>query len=1015
MLFYPFTRLEILLFNSFTSHFFKSIFFQTIFIFVSIVTYGQEPVLQFEHLDMSDGFSDNRINQVMQDQHGIIWAATKFGVNRYDGDKVRLYPLANSITIYKLQVKGENNILVGTDRGLYNYHKEKDRFELYRPVDKKATDTIFNQKIFSISISNSQDFWIGGSTGKFYFIQEGKKNYSFNACRLNPSFPNADIISLSQDRFGKIWLGTSNGEVWSFDPRSKALHPLQEIENYYPISDILVDSQSQVWIASLGNGLYRYNLESKELSHYTAKAKRGESINNNIVLGLYEGNNERVFIGTDGGGINLYEPIKDKFTYFKQEDGEWGLSDNSILCFGRGMHNVIFAGTVHGGISYFKDRMSVYNVSPHKLAFETDKQGSRILEDSQANLWITAGRNGLRKYNPQTGEVDIFIDDKNNDKDLSGDIILSIIEDEKERIWIGSLREGLNIYDTKEQKFISFTGKENLSGIYAIEKGSDGHIWVGTTNGIVIYNEQLNIIKRLNTHTCEGLSNNRITSLYKDAKGEIWVGTENGLNILSAEGEWLESFYTSNKDNTSLSGNHILSIQEGPDLSVYVGTYGFGLNRYSRRDKKFERIGVQKGLYGKIVRGILIDHQKNIWLSTNLGLSRINNDTISNFGIQDGITPFRGGEASLSNSGRIYFAGNEGLSYFEPESLHQEISQPRVFFTGFKIVEEEDSREIEPSGFWDKQGSDILKLHADFSLFTVNFSSSNYFDLEDTEYFYKLEGLNNEWQALNKLNSITFSNLAPGAYNLHVTTKKGTEEPSIHKANIEFLVLPAFWQRREVQVISILLLGLSIFFLTNWRNRNIKKQRDDFKKIVAIRTREVEKEKDKAYKNELELLETERQNEQLKQKRLSDELKFKTEELTNSTLRTVHKNNLLVEIKEDFIAEGKKHIELKKFFDQIVGKIDDSLAIDTEWKQFYSIFKQVHPSFIPSLKKENPSLTDRELRLCALIKLNFPSQQIATLFGISLNSIKVARHRLRKKLKIEEGMSFEDFFKLKGL
>lgn len=75
----------------------------------------------------------------------------------------------------------------------------------------------------------------------------------------------------------------------------------------------------------------------------------------------------------------------------------------------------------------------------------------------------------------------------------------------------------------------------------------------------------------------------------------------------------------------------------------------------------------------------------------------------------------------------------------------------------------------------------------------------------------------------------------------------------------------------------------------------------------------------------------------------------------------------------------------------------------------------MHPGFIPQLKEETPSLTDRELRLCALIKLNFPSHQIATLFGISLNSIKVARHRLRKKLKIEEGKSFQEFFEEKGL
>ena len=282
-------------------------------------------------------------------------------------------------------------------------------------------------------------------------------------------------------------------------------------------------------------------------------------------------------------------------------------------------------------------------------------------------------------------------------------------------------------------------------------------------------------------------------------------------------------------------------------------------------------------------------------------------------------------------------------------------------------------------------------------------------------YFYKLEGLNNQWHSLNKRKSLTFSNLAPGEYKLHVAAKNGTGELSLQEANIQFQVLPSFWQRREVQIFLLLITGLAILFLANWRNRNIRKQRDNFKNIVAIRTKEVEKEKDRAYKNELELLETERQNEQLKQKRLSDELHFKTEELTNSTLRTVHKNNLLVEIKEDFIAEGKKNAGHKKFFKNIVEKIDDSLAIDTEWKQFYTIFHQVHPGFIPSLKEETPSLTDRELRLCALIKLNFPSQQIATLFGISLNSIKVARYRLRKKLKIEEGVSFEEFFDRQGL
>ncbi|WP_176132761.1 ligand-binding sensor domain-containing protein [Salegentibacter holothuriorum] len=971
--------------------------------------------MQFKHLDMSDGFSDNRINRVVQDNNGIIWTATRFGINRYDGEKVSKYALANTKVIYDLKVIGVDGILVATDKGLYSYHKESDRFENYNAEKEESTKSIFTQNIFSISNSNSQNFWIGGSAGNFHYVREDQKNYSFNALDLNASFPNTNIVSIFENQDGGLWLGTSNGEVWNFNLKTKKITPLNGLDNASAINDILVDSLNQLWVASYGNGLYKYDLKSDSLVHYKANAKNGESINNNIVLDLYEGNKQRIFIGTDGGGINLYDPEKNRFTYFKQKSGEWGLSDNSILCFGKGMHNMIFAGTVHGGISYFKDHTNVYNVSPRQLGFGTDKQSSQILEDTEANLWITAGRNGLRKYNTGTGNVEIFIDDKENNSDLGGDIVLSMEEDNKGRIWIGTLRGGLNVYDRNLKKFLIFPEKKNLRSIYVIEKGPNDNIWVGTANGIIVFNEQLDIVKRVNTLTCEGLSDNRITSIYRDAKDEMWVGTENGLNILSGKGKFLRNFSFSKDDIKSLSGNHILSINEGPDLSVYVGTYGFGLNRYSRRGDNFERIGEQEGLQGKIVRGILIDKQKNIWLSTNLGLSRIKDSIIRNFGIQEGIPPFHGGKASLSKSGRIYFAGNEGLSYFKPESLEQDIPKPLVFFTSFKIVEEEGSREINPAVFLNNQESDILKLQPGYSLFTVNFSSSNYFDLEDTEYFYKLEGLNNQWHSLNKRKSLTFSNLAPGDYTLHIAARNDTGELSQQEANIQIKVLPSFFQRKVIQALMLLLIGLMIFFLVRWRNRNIIKQRDKFKKIVAIRTKEVEKEKDRAYKNELELLETERQNELLKQKRLSDELNFKTEELTNSTLRTVHKNNLLVEIKENFIAEGKKDSQNKEFFKNIVEKIEDSLTIDTEWKQFYSIFNQVHAGFIPSLKEEAPSLTDRELRLCALIKLNFPSQQIATLFGISLNSIKVARHRLRKKLNMEEGSSFEDFFEAKGL
>lgn len=977
------------------------------FPFVSLV-HGQEPVLHFKKLDTRDGVSDDRVSDVVQDNTGLLWFATRFGISKYDGEKVKLYPLEDISEVYDLEVAGDNKILVGTDRGVFTYNNTRDLFELF-PFENKTGDSLDNEEVFCIYTSTSKSFWLGGSAGNFHYIKENKI-LTFSGPEINKDFPGTHIISISEGKDNELWLGTNNGQLWCFNPESTELKRVENLINTNPINDILVDGLNQLWLGTGGNGVFVYHLYSNEITHYIKKDNTGESINNNIVLSLYEGNNNRVFIGTDGGGINLFNQENRRFTYFKQEAGAWGLSDNSILSFGRGLHDLIWTGTVHGGINFFKDRIKVHNIAPEQLFFGKDKQSSRILEDSEGNLWVTAGRTGLRKYHPKTGEVEVFIDNKNDSGDLGGDIVLSLKEDKNARVWIGSLRGGLNVYDLEKKRFLTFPGKGELGGIYAIEEGDDQEMWVGTEDGIVVFDKSLTTVKELTTQSCPGLSQNVITSIYKDVKGEMWVGTEDGLNILSSNGRHIESFNYSSTDTTTLSSNHILSINEGPDLSVYIGTYGNGLNRYSRRDKSFERIGVKNGLNAKIIRGILIDDEKGIWLSTNLGLSRIKDETVTNFGIPEGITPFYGGNANLSRDGRIFFAGDQGLSYFRPGDLQPETSQPLVFFTSFKVVEKNGLIEIDPAQFIGIDKESGLKLQPGYSLFTVDFSSSNYFDKKDTDFFYQLEGSNDQWVALGNHKSLTFSNLAPGAYTLHVMAKNASDEGSPHVASVQFQVIAFPWERSEVQFLMFLFLGLAIFLIVSWRNKSIKKQRDNFKRLVAIRTAEVEKEKDRAYKNELELLKIEQQNEQLKQRRLADELIFKTEELTNNTLRTIHKNNLLVEIKENFIAETRENAEYNVFFKKTIDKIDDSLAIDAEWNHFYHIFNQVHPSFISSLKEEKPSLTDRELRLCALIKLNFPSHQIATLFGISLSSVKVARHRLRKKLEIQEGVSFEEFF-----
>lgn len=973
---------------------------------------AQEPVLQFKTLGIENGFSDSRIFEIVQAENGIVWTASRLGINRYDGTTVEEYRLPDHLEINDL-VKDDGDIFVATSKGLYIYQKKEGKFIPLSPSNPKKPWT--QNAFHKILRAAKGGFWLAGNGGKFYWCNSLKsptefKEFDINA--LTSSFKYSSITAMAGGKDGKLWIGTSRGELFSFEAAEKRVRKLREVDNDAPINDLMIDQSHHLWIATNGNGLFSYHTKEKTVLQYQKrKPNEGKSIDNNVVLCLLEGQKNRIYIGTDGGGINLFQPQTKQFTYFKQGEGKFDIQDNAILCFSRGMNNLIWAGTVHGGISLFKDQIDVYNISPEQLNFGEDKQGSKILEDAAGNFWITAGRDGLRKYNPKTKKTKTFVVQEPLGNGLRGNIVLSLYQDDRDRIWMGTLRNGINVYSVDAEKFITVPGGESLNGVYSITKGMDATIWVGTSSGVVVLNEDLQVVNRINTTTCKPLSSNVVTSIYKDVKGDMWVGTRDGLNLFSAEGKYKKSFYASARDRTSLSGNYILSIAEGPDLSIYVGTYGFGLNRFSRRFHNFKRMGAEEGLQGNIVRGILRDARDNIWLSTNLGMSQITKDTIINYGVLEGVPPFHGGAASLGSDGHIYFAGNYGLSSFKPEALKKESPQPFVFFTNVKVTGRNEDEFLNPESLPRNTAKNPeVVLLPSYRLFTANFSSTAYLDPENSHYYYKLKGLDNEWHALGNQKSISFSNLAPGDYTLYISTSQSLQTENVQKASLALHIKPSLWQRESVRALAILVTLFMVFFVVSWRNRNIKKQRDKLKDLVAIRTDEVEREKDRAYKNELELLEKEKQNEQLKQKRLHDELGFKTEELTNSTLRSVSKNKLLNQIKDELSKEVKKDKKRKVQLQPLINKIKDSLAIDTEWKSFYNLFHQVHPNFIQSLKDYAPSLTDRELRLCALIKLSFPSKQIATLFGISLSSVKVARHRLRKKLNIPPHISFEEFF-----
>jgi hypothetical protein len=210
--------------------------------------------------------------------------------------------------------------------------------------------------------------------------------------------------------------------------------------------------------------------------------------------------------------------------------------------------------------------------------------------------------------------------------------------------------------------------------------------------------------------------------------------------------------------------------------------------------------------------------------------------------------------------------------------------------------------------------------------------------------------------------------------------------------------------RYAIVVFSLLIL-LGLLFLLYRRNLQAKQEELLAKKQNDLMIADLKNAKLKEQRLEAVI-----ENKRLKENQLQFELEQKSRALTTQTLHMIQKNKLMEELKEKL--KGSLKLEPKeksKAILDLIHLIDFSFNLDKDWEDFKVIFEQLHQSFFGNLKKEVPDLSPAEIKLCSLLKLNIPSKDMAPILGISVDSLRIARYRLRKKLKIAEGDSLSAF------
>lgn len=262
---------------------------------------------------------------------------------------------------------------------------------------------------------------------------------------------------------------------------------------------------------------------------------------------------------------------------------------------------------------------------------------------------------------------------------------------------------------------------------------------------------------------------------------------------------------------------------------------------------------------------------------------------------------------------------------------------------------------------------------------------------------YRISDAENEWYKIEG-NKVEFSNLKDGDYTIYFRTSdiSGNLSPA---QSLEIDVLPPWYRNKWGLLLYLLLTVLIVLLFYAIHNKKIAKEQ----RLIKIK---FQREQQKLLHEKT--LENEKRIVQLKNESLQSEIKLKSKQLANNAMALVKKNETLQEIKKELMI-NKEGFNNYYSFKRLLKKLDNSIVLKDEWKVFENNFSQVHYEFFQILKVKHPILTPKDLKICAYIKMNFSSKEIAPLMNISVRGVETHRYRLKKKLDIENDISLVNY------
>lgn len=900
---------------------------------------------------------------IHQSSNQTMLFANNLGLIQYDGTYWSQNEIGNKTIVRSVLYLDNGLIMVGGqgdigyfntgENGVLNYHSIvdfiPDQFKQFEDVwnIEASGDTIFFNTTRELFV------WKNDSVSVFTF----EKNIDI-LIKVEQSI----YMYVASDGFYKM----KNG---------KPVKTAMNIDIPTPISGIVQLSEDTLLISTEKDGLFYWiNSTIKQNNN-----KYLSPITSNWVNQMVKLNDGKIAFGTAQNGVFILD--------FKQKqainiNASIGLQNNNVLSLYQDVAGDIWVATENGLdlIQYHSPYRAIYPDGNLKGAGYT-----AALHNNELYLGTT---NGLFKFD-KTGLTDEF----------------SYVNNSKGQVWRldtidGNLYMGHHsgaFYIKALEAYPAFT----QTGVWKFLTHNDSLILFGSYEGLGVLNK-LNGQNKLLTGFKES---SRIIT--KDTSGQLWISHPYRgvykINLTSDVSKVEADKMNLNDGLFDNPNSYVFLINKRPYVCSENGVY-----RYNYNKDYFEKDTILENQIDPVDRVKLLyeDKQNNIWYHTldDIGVLEIKDHGL-NKEVNRRVLPqppeklIGGFELIMQITHDIYLLGCEqGFVLFNKKDLNTSIKYNTIIHKA-TLPNEKDSI-IFLGLYTHNELNHSLQLPKGQNSIRLCFSSTS-FGEELTEFRYHLKGLNDQFSEWSTNSEVQFNNLKYGDYTISVESRVAGKKQD-HTSRLAFTI-PTPWFRTTFAQVMLTIATLGIILLFFYLQKMKFESEKEYLENVH---------KQKVEEKDLQVEKTEEELTQIKNEKLQSEIEHKNNELASSTMHLLQKQELLASVQQSLkkaIKKDKFTPEQKQELNLIIQMLKQDAIIDDDWEKFSQYFDEVHGNFTQKLKEKHPVLTNYDLKLCAYLRMNLTTKDIAALMNVSPRAIEGSRYRLRKKLDLKTEINLVDF------